>query len=246
MNYSLSLKNQYGQLPIALVIATKSVTNVVSLKFVGPNDHDMDNIRCDLWSKKRVILSSNSIKLHLKNAPLQKLAAFGHFLTQKKRCILWIDKKHDATIQLLYQIAKDKFENECQVEEEKLMVIQDLYYKGNKQFRKIADCAKMVIQWTNFFDSQERKFSSQCRETTPIEDTPDVSDLSAPSYQSNVVCMGDETYVENFMSKLTGRMNWDNCYKQGRENGSFMNYNNWKSIKAAYNGRKGRIQRREL
>jgi hypothetical protein len=57
--------------------------------------------------------------------------------------------------------------------------------------------------------------------------------------------MGDETYVENFMSKSTGRMNWDNCYKQGRENGFFMNYNNWKSIKAAYNSRKSRIKKRK-
>jgi hypothetical protein len=56
-----------------------------------------------------------AIQPHLNNSPLNKLVALGHFLTQQKRNILYISQKHDPTIQLLYQISKDKFENECEV-----------------------------------------------------------------------------------------------------------------------------------
>ncbi len=47
-----------------------------------------------------------------------------------------IDKKYDPIIKLLYQISKEKFENECQVEEEKLGVIQDLCFKAKKNSKK--------------------------------------------------------------------------------------------------------------
>jgi hypothetical protein len=55
---------------------------------------------------------------------------------KKKKCILSIDQKYDPTIQLLYKISKEKFENECQAEEDKLDVIKDLCFKGKRQFRK--------------------------------------------------------------------------------------------------------------
>jgi hypothetical protein len=77
---------------------------------------------------------------HLNENPLNKLVALGHFLIQQKRNILSIGQKHDPAIQLLYQISKDKFENECYVEEEKIVVIKDLCFKAKTQFEKIVKC----------------------------------------------------------------------------------------------------------
>jgi hypothetical protein len=55
-----------------------------------------------------------------------------HFLCQQKRSILSLDKKEDPSIQLMYQIAKEKFENECKVEEEKIKVIKNLCFKAKQ------------------------------------------------------------------------------------------------------------------
>lgn len=51
-----------------------------------------------------------------------------------------MDKKKDPTIQLIYQVSKEKFENECRVEEEKLEIIEDLCSKAKRQFHKILTC----------------------------------------------------------------------------------------------------------
>ncbi|KAL7327217.1 hypothetical protein PS15p_209440 [Mucor circinelloides] len=83
----------------------------------------MYTVNCDYWAESCQIISAETVQAQLNNNPFNKLVALGHFLFQQKRNILSIGQKHDPTIQLLYQISKDKFENECYVEEEKLAKI---------------------------------------------------------------------------------------------------------------------------
>ncbi|KAI7891284.1 uncharacterized protein EV154DRAFT_399960, partial [Mucor mucedo] len=247
ITYCLSFKKEYGQSAILLIIAIKAVTDDVKLKFANLN-HDQDYLDVHdsgFWAKKCQILSATSIQSHLKEIPLQKLVALGHFFIQQKRCILSLDKKYDPTIQLLYQIAKEKFEDECPVEEEKLAVIQDLCYKGKTRFRKIIDCIennepteKIMQHALNgecFFMHQARKFDEKQRELTPIEDTPDVSSLTTTTYHNNSLAMDDNTFVENFIANKTGGMSWKRCYEEGKEKGFFSNYTTWKSLKSAHN-----------
>lgn len=140
VSYSLQLKQEYGQLPKVLVISIKSITTEVKSKFKNLENNCMYTMNCDFWAESCQIISAESIQTHLNKNPLNKLAALGHFLIQQKRNILSIGQKHDPTIQLLYQILKDKFENECYVEEEKLVVIKDLCFKAKTQFEKIVKC----------------------------------------------------------------------------------------------------------
>jgi hypothetical protein len=200
-------------------------------------NHDQDYLNileCGFWAKKYQVLSATSIESHLKEEPLQKLVALGYFFMQQKRCILSLDKKYDPTIQLLYQIAKDKVEDECSVEEEKLAVIQDLCHKGKIQFRKIINCIENnlpkekirqhAINGEIFFMQQARKFDKKQREVTPIEDTPEISNLTTVAYHNINLTTDDNAFVEDFIAKTTGRMNWRRCYKQGKEKEFFSNY----------------------
>jgi hypothetical protein len=137
IKYCLSLKEEYGVLPLMLIISIKGFSNEEIKAKLITNNHYLDSINCDFWAEKCQILSSKSMENHLSQTPLNQLVALGHFLGQQKKCILSIDKKHDPTIQLLYKISKEKFENECQVEEEKLDIIKDLCYKAKRQFQRI-------------------------------------------------------------------------------------------------------------
>lgn len=143
------------------------------------------------------------------------MVALGHFLIQQKRNILSNGQKHDPTIQLLYQISKDKFENECYVEEEKLVVIKDLCFKAKTQFEKIVkslqnggDSNGKALQYAEsglcFFNHQERKFNK--RETTPIEDTPDISNLTTVNYNNDIIAIDEISFIEEFKVKQAGRM----------------------------------------
>lgn len=104
-----------------------------------------------------------------------------------------IKNKYDPTIQLLYQIAKEKFEDECLVEEEKLTVTQDLCYKG-----KISIVNRKNHALCFFMHHDEKQ-----REVAPIEDTPKVSSLTATTYYRNSLTVDDNTFVENFIAKMT-------------------------------------------
>ncbi|RCH82298.1 hypothetical protein CU098_005426, partial [Rhizopus stolonifer] len=209
ITYSLQLKQEYGRLPKVLITTIKSITAKVKSKFKNLENEYMHTMNCDLWAESCQIISAKSIQTQLNNNPLNKLVALGHFLIQQKRNILSIGRKHDPTIQLLYQISEDKFENECYVEEEKLVVIKDLCFKAKTQFEKIVKCLQ-----------KERKFNKN-RETTPIEDTPDISNLITVSY-NNDIAMDERSFTEEFKIKQ-GRMSWERCYDEGRNRGFFLN-----------------------
>lgn len=112
--------------------------DVIESKFINDNNHYTNYI----IFKRSGIFSSNSIRPYLDNDILQKLVDLGYFFTQRKSCILSVDKRHVPTIRLLYQISKYKFQNKFHVEQEKLVVIKDLCQKGSNQFRKIIDCVR--------------------------------------------------------------------------------------------------------
>ncbi|KAG2231987.1 hypothetical protein BDF21DRAFT_421818 [Thamnidium elegans] len=132
---------------------------------------------CDYWAENCQIISAESIQIQLNNNLLNKLVALGHFFIQQKRSMLSIGQKHNPTIQLLYQISKDKFENECYAEEEKLVVIKDLCFKAKTQFEKIVRCLQnggdsngKVLQYAEdglcFFQPSRTKIQQKSRSNT--------------------------------------------------------------------------------
>ncbi|KAG2236245.1 hypothetical protein INT48_008605 [Thamnidium elegans] len=255
IGYSLQLKQEYGQLPKILVITIKSITAEIKSKFNNLENERIYTMNCDYWAESCQIISAETIQTQLNNNPLNKLVALGHFLIHQKRNILSISQKHDPTIQLLYQISKDKFENEYYIEEEKLVVIKDLCFKAKTQFEKIVKCLQnegdsngKALQYAEnglcFFNHQEQKFKK--RETTPIEDTPDISNLANVNYNNDIIAIDGISFIEEFKAQREGRMSWECCYDEGRNKGFFVDYNNWKSLKASYHNNSKKLGKRKI
>jgi hypothetical protein len=257
IKHCLSMKEECGVLPLMLIISIKGFSNeAIKTKLINIDNHYLDDISCDFWAEKCGILSSKSMENHLSETPLNQLVALGHFLSQQKKCILSIDKKHDPTIQLLYQISKEKFENECQVEEEKLDVIKDLCFKGKRQFQKILSCVEkgdsidMIEKYAkdgeDFFYRQEKKINGQqLRQVTSIQDTPDITNLSLPQ-RNNTTDKNDFDYIEHYKANNSGRMKWETCYIHGKNEGFFNNYSSSKTLKSTYHNKKTKLRKRTI
>lgn len=71
--------------------------------FTNTNDFYLDHVSCVIWVQKCQMISPRSIENRL-------LVGLERFLSQQKRSIFSMDKKEDLTIQLMYQVAKEKFE----------------------------------------------------------------------------------------------------------------------------------------
>jgi hypothetical protein len=257
IKYCISLKEEYGVLPIMLIFSVKGFANErLKSRFNSTNNSYLDDVSCDFWAQKCQIISPKSIENHLLQTPLNPLVALEHFFSQQKRSILSMDKKKDPTIQLMYQIAKEKFENECQVEEEKLEVIKDLCFKARRQFQKILTCfeegesaekiEKYAKDGENFFFSQEKKFTGKDRDVTPIEDTPDISNLSTPQSNDDTATKNDFDYIENYKVNNHGRMKWKACYNEGQEEGFFSTYSSFHTLKSAYHNQKVKFRKRKV
>lgn len=55
---------------------------------------------------------------------------------------------------------------------------------------------------------QARKFDEKQREVTPIEDTAEISNLTAVAYHNINLTTDDNAFVEDFIAKTTGRVSW--------------------------------------
>lgn len=96
-----------------------------------------------------------------------------------------------------------------------------------------------------FFSHQERKFNKH-RETTSIEDTPDISNLTAVNYNNDIIAKDDISFIKEFKIKKPGRMSWERCYDEGRNEGFFLNYSNWKTLKSSYHGKTKKLSKRKI
>lgn len=257
IKYCISLKEEYGVLPIMLIFSIKGFANErLKSRFTNTNNSYLDDVSCDFWAQKCQIISPNSIENHLLQTPLNPLVALEYFLSQQKRSILSMNKKKDPTIQLMYQVAKEKFENGCQVEEEKLVVIKDLCFKARRQFQKILICleegesTEKIVKYAKdgetFFFGQERKFTGKDRDVTPIEDTPEISDLSIPQTNNDTAIKNDLDYIENYKVNNHGRMKWEACYNAGQKEGFFSIYTSFHTLKSAYHNQKTKFRKRAV
>jgi hypothetical protein len=95
----------------------------------------------------------------------------------------------------------------------------------------------------SFFYRQEKKFNGEVRQTTPIEDTPNITDLSSPQI-NNTTHKDDFDYIESYKAKNNGRMKWEICYTQGKNEGFFTGYSKSSTLKSAYHNKRTASRKR--
>lgn len=89
-----------------LIFSIKGFANErLKSRFTNSNKIYLDELSCDFWAQN-----------HLLQTLLNLLVALDHFLSQQKRNILSMDKTKNPTIQLMYQVSKERLGNECQEE----------------------------------------------------------------------------------------------------------------------------------
>lgn len=140
-------------------------------------------------------------------------------------------------------------------------VNEDFYFKslcqkGKTQFRKIINCIENnipkekirqhAINGEIFFMQQARKFDEKQREVTPIEDTAEISNLTAVAYHNINLTTDDNAFVEDFIAKTTGRVSWGIAMNKEKKKSFFffLNHTTWKSLKTSYN-RKAKMVKRK-
>ncbi|KAI7903353.1 uncharacterized protein BX663DRAFT_508322 [Cokeromyces recurvatus] len=111
IEYCLMIRKQHPILPVAVVFCIHNTTR-------------------DCY-----FISASTISAYLDQQPLHPLAALGHFFTEQKLSILGTVKKEDATIKLLYEIAKRIFENEAADEDARQDSLNLICNKASAQFK---------------------------------------------------------------------------------------------------------------
>lgn len=246
MDYSLSINNEYGSMPKVTVFAINGF-NSHAMEYGLAVDETMPYtyvVPSVFWAEKCLLLSPTSIKDFDLEIPLNKMVAIESFLSQQEPSLLTTKNKDDEYMQVLYKVAKEKFEGQVSVEEEKLVVISDLCAKAEAQFKKIANCItsglvdkakSYATDGEVFFGLNKRKYEKRERETTPIDDLPDIA--LYPTEPEPNLKQGDLAYIDAFY-KTGARMQWETFYKKGKGLSLFGAFSSHQGLKTAYHNRK--------
>ncbi|KAL1928387.1 hypothetical protein VTP01DRAFT_2743 [Rhizomucor pusillus] len=110
IRYCLSVKQTHKMMPILLLICVHKLSGPKLASKLKPSDEFpyRKEMQCDIWVQKCLLLSSNTIESHVAMTNMHLLIAVGLFLTKQMKLLLGLRQRKDATIQLLYQIAKEK------------------------------------------------------------------------------------------------------------------------------------------
>lgn len=249
IEYSLAVIKEHGISPIIVVFGIHPTKPSVANDLVQSDQIPYaKEYPCKPWAKSFYILDPITISSHVHEQPLKPLVAVEHFLHKQKRTLLGMDskKRADETIQLLYTIAKQIFENDITLEERTIDVLLNVCEQTQKQFHKI----KEALEIENLEELKKKKNAQESMPKTDIciwrhakqsidahlylsfqlcqkkqkkkKDGPSKSeyneDLLPASNLSNTKspCFA---FIENFKSNQ--KMNWNACFSAGRAKGFF-------------------------
>jgi hypothetical protein len=89
MDYSLSIKNYYGTLPIVLAVAVSSTSQELSDITIECQEFPFaKRLPCTGWAKDCLLINKQSISGYLENKPLEPLVALAHFLIEGKSALM--------------------------------------------------------------------------------------------------------------------------------------------------------------
>ncbi|CAO3617517.1 unnamed protein product [Cunninghamella blakesleeana] len=196
---------------------------------------------CYLITKDSIESTVNKMNEHM-----NPIVAFAHFLISGQQSIISIDRRDDPTIIKLYSVAKELMDDGNNLEDKALSALRTVCSATHDQFVKISDTIiekpNLALQYANaghlYSDTLKRKYdqmafssSSPGKSITPMEESEEINSKSNPqlNLSSEKLIKFVNTYKENYR-----RMNWDNCWAEGRDIGLFEEYGNGTSLKTVY------------
>lgn len=224
IKYGLSTMKQHSASPVVLVIVIHNITTeVVDLLISSKKQPYLFELPCHGWAKSCYVLNASSISAHISQTVLNPLVALGHFLIQQKLSLRHIDRNDDATIQLLYAIAKELFGDDSQNGPKTADVLQQIHDQ--------CTMAKTVLcEDVSNISSQKRTLAclDQVLHIINQQESTTASAIGTSDSGS-----ADWQFVEKYHNDH-GAFNWQTIFELGKAKNLFKSYSKWTSAKSAY------------
>ncbi|KAG0163382.1 hypothetical protein DFQ28_003767 [Apophysomyces sp. BC1034] len=252
--YSLNVFREYKKYPIVMIICVEKVgSGQLEKKFTPFNTLPfLLTTPCEHWARECLMVTRNSIAEFVdptSNDDLHPLVALTYFLTAGQRNILSLNHWEDPAIINLFKKAKEIVHRNAEPEDNKVEALQTVCEATEQQFSKIIrdlrsnpDRAMAYAKAGYGYSSRlKRKYAEMAEReeegsqtTSPMAEPPE---LALPADDSQNTKLENDIlikFVDDYISKLTGRMNWANCFEEGKQQGLFRRYINSASLKATY------------
>ncbi|KAI9321706.1 hypothetical protein BX666DRAFT_1811613, partial [Dichotomocladium elegans] len=135
IKYCLSAEKQYSLMPVIVTFVIHSTSS--ELLEMASGHEQMPYILelpCQGWARSCFLLTASSIRPHLADETLNPLVALAHFLCEQKLSLGSITRQDDPTIQMLYRIAQEAFDEEAAKEESKMDCLELITKRACDQF----------------------------------------------------------------------------------------------------------------
>lgn len=158
IKYSLSIREQYSASPIVIAICIHhTAKDLLEMTSVSDSIPCMKELPSHGWAKSCLLMNKESIQNFEDEAPLEPVVALGHFFVEQKTSLLHIKRHDDATVQLLYSIAKRIFEGEVAADEDKDDALEEIC---TESYNQLTMAKKLLIE--DIPDDAARKGTIDC------------------------------------------------------------------------------------
>ncbi|KAI8083245.1 uncharacterized protein B0P05DRAFT_536668 [Gilbertella persicaria] len=243
MKYSLSVWEQYSVSPIVIAICVHYTSNeLLEMSSVSDRISFMKELPSHGWAKSCLLINKESILNFEDETPLEPVVALAHFFVEQKTSLLHIKRHDDATVQLLYSIAKRIFEGELDADKDKDDALEEVC---NESYNQLAMAKRLLAE--DVSDEAARKRTIDCLDSGIkfINDfkkkhklgpySPDVANEPTASSVVRVQKINpDWQFVDSYRKEKGKDMDWKKCFELAKEKGLFKKYTKMDSAKAAY------------
>lgn len=249
IQYCLQVYKRFHSFPILLIFCINKIESASLTDEFKPCIDEPFFLKTpsNHFAKVCYLITKDSIEevVNKINENMNPIVAFSHFLISGQQSIISIDRWDDPTIVKLYSIAKELMDDDNKLEDKTLSALRTVCSATHDQFVKISDNIidkpNLALKYANagrlYSDTLKRKYDqlasslTTSNSITPMEEPEEITDLPKP--QANPSSHKIIEFVSAY-KKRHDRMNWERCWREGRDIGLFEEYGNGASLKAVF------------
>lgn len=188
-------------------------------------------------------LVSNKMPIDL-DTLLDPLYAISLFLSQQQPSLFRHSHPEDATVQLLYKIAKDASIEDSNYESNFIDTInvicstnQSILERAKNAIKCMPDSKKanrIIDRGLKYNLKVKRKFVVMDTDSDSSLEIPDRVPLSSIVAESSTTNEKEAAFVKEYRKNLVGRMNWNKCLAEGQSKSLFKRYSTGSSLRANF------------
>lgn len=237
MNYSLSVRERYPVLPVVIAMCIHYTSNkLLEPSSISDRISFMRELPSHGWAKSCLLINKESILNFEDETPLEPAVGLAHFFVEQQTSLLRIKRNDYATVQLLYGIAKRIFEGELAAGRNKDDALEEVCTESYNQLTMAKELLTEDVS-----DDAARKRTIACLDNgikfiNGFKKKHKISPANEPTASSvaRVQLNPDWQFINSYREEKDKDMDWNNCFKLGKEKGLFKRYTKMESAKAAY------------